>query len=55
MEGAEWHGRGFAYLDGARVKEPSDDALRDELAAELWRDANRLVRLKATETSLPLA
>jgi protochlorophyllide reductase len=38
-----WHGRGFQYLDGLHPKNPSPDALRDDLATELWNQSADLV------------
>lgn len=38
-----WRDQGFAYLDGDHVKPPSDDALRDDLVAELWRDTQPMI------------
>lgn len=38
-----WHGRGFQYLDGLHPKDPSPDAMRDELATELWTQSAELV------------
>ncbi|MEM9613950.1 MAG: SDR family NAD(P)-dependent oxidoreductase [Actinomycetota bacterium] len=41
-------GTGFAYRNGARTQPPSPAARRDDLARELWIDANRLVDLDAS-------
>ncbi len=38
-----WHGRGFQYLDGIDPKEPSPDALRDDLVRDLWRGSAELL------------
>ncbi|GAB4085971.1 protochlorophyllide reductase [Myceligenerans cantabricum] len=38
-----WHGRGFQYLDGLHPKDPSPDAMRDELVTELWTQSAELV------------
>lgn len=55
IDAPQWSGRGFAYLDGDRVKPPSSDAQRDELADALWRDANELVTLRDDDCALPRA
>jgi protochlorophyllide reductase len=39
IEDAKWQGRGFAYLDGNRVKQPSPDAQREDLMIELWEQS----------------
>ncbi len=39
VQDEKWHGRGFQYFDGLDAKDPSPDALRDELVEELWRDS----------------
>lgn len=43
VEDAAWSGRGFAYLDGDRVKPPSPEALDDARVAELFDDAAALL------------
>lgn len=51
IEDPEWSGRGFAYLDGDRVKAPSEDALREDLLEELWRDGHALIGLEPAPLS----
>ena len=46
IEDPRWQGEGFAYLDGDRVRPPSDDAQREDLLVELWREASALVGLE---------
>ncbi|MEM9460155.1 MAG: SDR family NAD(P)-dependent oxidoreductase [Myxococcota bacterium] len=53
IEDERWRGQGFAYLDGDRKKPPSDDALRDDLVEELFREAMPLLGLSPTQGSLP--
>jgi NAD(P)-dependent dehydrogenase (short-subunit alcohol dehydrogenase family) len=47
VEDPRWEGRGFAYLDGDRVKSPSPDAQRDDLMAELWEQSALLLGLES--------
>lgn len=39
----KWSGKGFAYLDGNRIKPPSPDARKDELKNEYWQAAEQLM------------
>jgi len=43
FEEPKWQGRGFCYLDGPEERPPSPDAMRDDLADELWRNASALI------------
>jgi protochlorophyllide reductase len=54
VEDPQWHGEGFAYLDGDHVKPPSDDALDDALVDGFWRESAALIRLTPEQTVLPL-
>ena len=45
-------GYGFAYFDGAEKRPPSDDAMRNDYAEQLWEDANRLIGLERGESPL---
>lgn len=45
IEDAKWQGCGFAYLDGDRVKQPSPDAQREDLMADLWEESAALIGL----------
>ena len=43
FEDLDWRDKGFAYLDGNSIESPSPNALRDDLAAELWKNASEIV------------
>jgi len=43
----QWHGKGFQYFDGLSPKDPSPDAMRDELVEELWRESAELLGLES--------
>jgi hypothetical protein len=47
----DWSGRGFAYLDGLEVRNPSPDAQRDDLRDELWSESLRLLGIDDQELS----
>jgi protochlorophyllide reductase len=58
IEDPRWQGRGFAYLDGDRVKPPSPDAQRIDLMVELWQESAELLGLDfapATQQSQKLS
>jgi NAD(P)-dependent dehydrogenase (short-subunit alcohol dehydrogenase family) len=44
-----WSGRGFTYLDGLEVRDPSADARRDDLRDELWSESLRLLGINDQE------
>ncbi|MDG2210982.1 MAG: SDR family NAD(P)-dependent oxidoreductase [Acidimicrobiales bacterium] len=44
FEGSKWKNKGFAYIDGGKIKSPSSTALRDDLPAELWKSASEMVK-----------
>jgi hypothetical protein len=44
FEGSKWKNKGFAYIDGGKIKSPSSTALRDDLSAELWKSASEIVK-----------
>ncbi len=50
----DWAGRGFAYVDGNQVQPPSDDALRDDYADDLWVTNSELLAVDPNTTALPL-
>ncbi len=43
LENLDWKNGGFAYLDGNIIESPSPNALRHDLATELWKDASEIV------------
>ena len=45
IENTDWKDRGFLYFDGNQIKEPSEEALRDDLADNLWKDSAALLDL----------
>lgn len=49
----QWHGKGFQYFDGLTPKDPSPDALRDDLVDEFWRGSAELLGPKSEVTGLP--
>jgi protochlorophyllide reductase len=54
LEDPQWRGQGFAYLDGDRIKPPSDDALDDALVDRFWQESASLVELTPEQTVLSL-
>ena len=47
FEDSKWKNKGFAYIDEEKIKSPSSTALRDDLAAELWKSTSEIVKNSA--------
>jgi len=52
FEDALWSGKGFAYLDGTEIKVPSDDALKDQLVEEFWRNSAQLLGISLKDSPI---
>ena len=43
FENENWNDKGFAYVDGGVVRTPSENALREDWAQELWYGTLELI------------
>ena len=43
FENEKWNNKGFAYVDGGVVGTPSEDALHEDWAQELWAGTLKLI------------